>query len=657
MAITLFHAPRSTGQWAWIHAVRWLCIAVNCAFVVAMAGCSPAAPRPTPQTGQKAVSAKKDVVPPGVFETTSNQAPSDRVDVVDANSATLKRRAQPTASLLDDADAWIYSSAASQAQLMRLGIDPSSGTRLWSNLLRAKGLLVGRISQADEIDRINHFGLIVLPQAIVLSEAEKSALRRWRQRGGSLLTTWEVATYAENGARVGDRFMQQDLGIHPARRSVIPDTNNYLTPRTDFSVLQSLDTGTRIWLEKSPKQPYLPLRGGKTLAKLTDWTRSVASDGEESALIQVLETRVSKTVSARIASLGYAEQSWQRMNPDHFNALHGDIVDWLMRKPRAALAYWPGLHTAAILPALRQDATSTAQSADWINRFSRNGFPLSVYQREGQGEPTMPASAEPLIANPWLEQARMLDASESANPQASWPRALRERLADGPVVVKPGYLRGFGGPSLMRGEIANPGTATDHILVAMEAGEAALPYMLTPQRPTVVVLPLTLASMDHRIRQANPARGFDSYLADITRSLEWGGLTTVSISSQDAVSPAQKDRLLSHIRGGQSGAWVANAGQIAQWWTARAGVRLELREQGKAWHLHVNSANHWEHSAGIAVWVSMPAAHVSVDVTSTAGAAAPAVIRVDEQRSVLLFDRLPQGRSIWQLAFRDAAAQ
>ena len=617
-----------------------------------VAGCSSPSPKQTAvaQKPKPTVS----VIPQGTFESARTAPVQSSVESVDANSATLKRRAQPTPALLDDADAWIYTSSASQAHLMRLGIDPATGTRLWGNLMRSKGILFGRIHTPTELDKITKFGLLVLPQAVVLSEAEKAAIRRWRQRGGSLLTTWEVGTLNPDGTNAGDKFAQRDLGISPIRKSSVPADSNYLLPHTDFQVLHSLPPGTRIWLERSTKQPYLPLQGGRSVASISSWSRNYLFS-DTSALVQVQEAKYSGNVQSRLASLGYAEQHWQRMNVEHFSALHGDILDWLLRKPKATLGFWPGTFQHAQMIALMGSAIPDRSSVELAQKLEELEIPATVYVWTDQA--ANPRASWDLLLGPQREMAIATRPKHSPT-NGELPLALRNmHHADAGTPLKAEVVRGFD-TSLADGLRTDDKQLTTprHVLLSLEAAESTLPLRLTigsVKKENVVGIPVTQAALESYRRQENQQSAFDHYLSDIAKVGQFGGLATVGIEPSQITSNDQQKRLANLLRNAQQrSGWLANASQIASWWESRADTSASLTDQDTATYLTVQTKSPLMHPLGVPVWVTMPTADSQLTIVDMGkGKSPPKIVRVDEFRSVILFEYLPVGKTHWKVEF------
>ena len=56
---------------------------------------------------------------------------------------------------------------------------------------------------AEEIEKIPNYGVLLLPSVVALSQADRDAIKKFRQRGGSILSTWLTGVRTENGDWVG----------------------------------------------------------------------------------------------------------------------------------------------------------------------------------------------------------------------------------------------------------------------------------------------------------------------------------------------------------------------------------------------------------------------------------------------------------------------
>jgi hypothetical protein len=125
-------------------------------------------------------------------------------------------------------EVWLYVSLASQEHLMTLGVDPSTGTRVWENYLRAHQQPYTRVTQAADLARVAKPGVLILASTVVLSDIEKQAVEAWRNRGGSILSTWMRGTHAHAGETVNYDFISDVLDLE-----VVGNTQNITSELVD----------------------------------------------------------------------------------------------------------------------------------------------------------------------------------------------------------------------------------------------------------------------------------------------------------------------------------------------------------------------------------------------------------------------------------------
>ena len=118
-------------------------------------------------------------------------------------------------------------------------------------------------------DRVGRFKLLVLPNVAALSGRQCDELRRYVERGGSLIATFETSLYDEAGARRPDFGLGDLFGARLAGRVEGPMRNSYLTVEKDpatgrhHAILAGLEDAARIvngvWrVDVTPREPYTP---------------------------------------------------------------------------------------------------------------------------------------------------------------------------------------------------------------------------------------------------------------------------------------------------------------------------------------------------------------------------------------------------------------
>lgn len=640
MRSTSLISPQTLRCIGWFAVCRWAVA------YLAAAGLLAACQAPKPAT---VLPPDIAVLPANAFGQVAIEHKSKPVSIekIETSTATQRRRTQLQPALIDDGDAWIYTSQVSQSHLMSKGIDPTTATRMWGNVLRSKGLLVGRITMPEEVDRLNPRGLLVLPQMAHLNPAEREALRRWMQRGGSLLTSHETGTLGQGHQSSPDEFMARALGVAPARGQAVSTDASYLVPVTDFGVLHTQPTGLRIWMERSSKLPFVPLQGDAPLAFQSDWPRTPMANGYPGpGMIMAAERPAKEGKTARIVVLGYAEQSWQRMNPDHFNHLHGDLVDWLLRVPRASLGNWPGTYTSASAVALPTPASANPSLRDFHLELKAAGIAVSCYRMPPPGAPSDSETPPPCLdANlQWISgnSTQYLQPSKLINVNTK-------------TAVKSEFFRAASTWN------ATPHTGTTapvrYAVVSMEGDDTVLPFVLDSgdERTRWIGMSLSIVGLDKRMEQADKALGFRQYLQQIAYHQRIGGLALVWMLPGDAPNASQRGQLLNQLRRNSSSTdWLTTTADIARWWDLRSDIDVSTHTQDQVTTLAITTPQELSHPLGFPVWVSLPFKGARMSVTGDATAPQPRLANTDDRKALLVWDRLPAGTTRWSLRFDKA---
>lgn len=235
---------------------------------------------------------------------------------------------------------------------MTLGTDPTTSMRIWENYLGANKISYARISGAADLNRVTPSGLLLLPSTVVLSESEQKAVFQWRNRGGSVLSTWLTASHSETGVPLGDAFMREVLDVQVVGDTQGEKEDTYMIVHGDSPVSHRLEAGTRVWLERVPQQLPVRLVGQQEAAQIMSWSRTNNSQ-KPSGLLAFNERKMPSGLYSRTVTLGYPEQNWLRSDPKQLNAVHEGILSWLWRRPQAYLGAWPYPYQSGFLIAVQ----------------------------------------------------------------------------------------------------------------------------------------------------------------------------------------------------------------------------------------------------------------------------------------------------------------
>jgi hypothetical protein len=245
-------------------------------------------------------------------------------------------------------------------------------------------------------ESLRPYKLLILPNVAALSDAQCEQLRKFVQRGGSLVATFETSLYNEEGKVRADFGLADVFGVSYANGVDGPMHNSYLLLKEDpatkkfHPVLEGLENAYRIInamhqvkvkpvnefpspVTVIPTYPDLPME---------DVYPRIPDSGERGVYLRELG-------DARIAYIpGDMDRAfWQIMTADH-SRLMRNIVRWALKEEPLAEVRSPG---SVIDVALwRQEQSMTAHLVNLTNPMMMKGPLRSL----------IPVSAEVVIRTP-----------------------------------------------------------------------------------------------------------------------------------------------------------------------------------------------------------------------------------------------------------------
>ena len=559
---------------------------------------------------------------------------------------------------------WLYASLSSQAHLMKLGADPTTGTRIWENYLRSQKIEFARVTSDTDIDRIPSAGLLILASIAILSDAEKQAITQWRNRGGAILSTLQTGTYSESGELVGDGFMREMLDVQLAGDTQAEPDDTFLIVHGNSPVSHSLPAGTRLWVPRVPNQLPLRLVGQHDAAQVMNWSRAKVATLPSSG-ITYNERQMPSGQYSRTVTLGYSENTWLQSDPKLLGALTKDIFEWLQRKPSAYLGAWPHPYQSGFLLALQAGELLSDLEVEIAKTISSHKARATFYVHGGNAAKAV-ANIKKLQAM-GHEIAYFGDSFEGfrGQPEATQDKRLADmqsQLAQARIAMP--SPAGFAAPIDAYDALTQRLVISkkfDTFLSFSETTDASLPFIAsrTPDGwGETVVLPRTLVGPEDGLDDGDPDESVDNFLSALDISVRSGSLSVVRLPSQTILTPDQRKRIFEKIAALRPHMWMASASQIAQWWRNREKVSVTLTPQAQAqdFLLTVTAERTLKLQESFSIWINLPTPNSRVRLVALQKSQKlPQVIEVDQWRAAVVVGAPPAGKQEWLLRFEEIA--
>jgi hypothetical protein len=443
-----------------------------------------------------------------------------------------------------------------------------TGLGEWRRLLADAG--------AREVDE-SRADVIILSSALCMGADEIGRLRRHLEGGGGVVTTGRMGTRGGSceprEASVLDAILGERGGVAPAT----PDASGlYLLVTGESALGAGLPAGARIELRPGAQ---LAFRGAD--ADLPYSTRSRERTGDGGPVGAAVRALVGP---GRLVALGFEPQdAADGTSAALLREILGNAVGWAAGRPLVRLASWPeGYRSAAVF------------AQDVEHEFDNAVGAIEVLERAGIAGTYFVVGD--LAARSRRTLRRIIEAGELAShttdhlavgghPAEDQFRRLSEAqlqlrsLSGSPVV-------GFRPPEEM---------LDDATLAAWAAAGGT--YLLGPPMQTgvpelVVIDGRTLVVMgrsaddDFQLYHVDGERDrrkmADLYLGQLETVRGYGGLFTFSYHSQILARPDLLPVLDAVVRrvADDPTIWTARADEIAEWWTARGALVVEIDPDG-----------------------------------------------------------------------------
>ncbi len=446
----------------------------------------------------------------------------------------------------------------------------------WRGLIEEVGGTVREVGSAEELIDAAPDEVVVVPAAPCLSEDEMDALESHLQSGGSLVSNWAVGARDERCAWNGWQAVGRLTGAGDVRELAVREAL-YLTVPAGTPLSAGLDPGTRIeFIPEAPLALYLP--GPRVY--WSDWALNPAPD-ESGGQADVAALSSRTDAGGRTSWFGFRlSQAATPRDSLNMERLVTNGLLWAAGLAAASPAPWPGGSRAALVLVEDVEAeysNSVAMAALLLEEEAPGTFfPVSQLVLEDGGLAAQLRAAgevgsqtsdhQPLMGLPLREQRVRL--------RRSWGEIR------GWTGVSPGGLRP---PE----EVFDANTleawadAGGSYVLAVNQARSGSPEMHRVDNGEIVLLP-RLIKDDYNVFVQEGAfrthRLTTAFLEGIGKMRVMGGLAVVAVHTQIIGAGSRLDALravLSTARA-QDDWWIAQAGDVAEWWARRAEVRVTM---------------------------------------------------------------------------------
>lgn len=487
--------------------------------------------------------------------------------------------------------------------------DHEAGRWAWDALLDS-----GKKRAVDSLADVPAQATVVVSDARWLTDAEAEAVEKFIRSGGRVLMSGWI------GVRSGENW---DAGIERMKRLLRVASVERLDAERSYFVAAGargplsapLRPSERIGLAKEPVVPAIPNADANLY--WSSWTLSPVA--EQSGAARRLELGRGRLVW--LASTA-GSVAWNPTGADQMRRLIFAAIDWMNQVPVAELRAWPqGLPFGALV-AMDTEA-EFPNSLTVAKGVETGGYPFTFFIVNSDLAPYASALSRLSSVGEISSHADVHDGFKDVPYAEQFARLsqsrqdLLERGAEG--------VRGFRPP------YESYDDQTKRALV--EAGydymvgdlklEAMVPRIVQPAGPDRDLVQVPRAAYDDfdfyenlklsRVSQVEPLM-----LKDLAHAQHVGGLYYFSLHTQYFGQQERVDmlgRVAEELD--KRGAWIANAGELADWWRVRAACSLHTKRVGPN-RVRIEVSNHGKREArDLVVRLHLNASVSSLDVAGT----------------------------------------
>ena len=516
----------------------------------------------------------------------------------------------------------------------------------WRSFFRRNKVAV-REARASELSAIKEKAVLILPSTVVLSDAERKAIRGRVAAGWSVLGTWALGTRDDKGASRGYEFLEDLFGVKVQYDKAPEGDFRFFLPYGETPLTHRLRAGQRMYFRPSGEAP-LRLRTDHGAGRVSDYNRDV-SQPHRVMPVAAFDERG----GSRRAYIGAPESSWDSAQAEMDAFLFGTL-DWLKRKPIVFKSAWPEAYEAALV--LEMDTEDKfANGAAYAAQLEKAGlrgtfFCLTSEAVKNAASLKRIAERHEIAYHADVHTGfKQVDAAKQEERMKAMAKQLLPLLPQG---MKPVGFR----PPLEEYDATTEKLLRPNGLAYMagsnDTSDDALPKF-SKVDPGLVLLPRTWADDIVLLRagQLDAASTDRILLASVETTLAGRGLGLLSIHSQHFENGSALQRampiFLQAVTRARAKLWTTSADSIARWWRDQDAVQVIARADAKGERITLQVGR--DGIKGVKLIIIPPEAGKLPKVEGLGDAAQ--VRKLDDQRWALLLPQLNAGKQELHVQF------
>ncbi len=462
----------------------------------------------------------------------------------------------------------------------------------WRALIEGLGGQVREVAALTEMGHLTADDLLVVPEAPCLSASEVAAIQDHVDAGGGLVSNWAVGARDEDcewrgWGTVAELTGAEDVRELPTREAL------YLTVPAGMALSPGLDPGTRIELRPEPSLA-LNLPGPRVY--WSDWALNPSPD-ESGGGADVAATTLGYPGGGRAAWFGFQlTQGATPRDSAHLDRLVQNGILWAAGRAQASPAPWPeGLRAALLLVEdVEAEYQNASAMADLLTEMDLPGTFFAVSQLvmgdEGLGRTLAQAGEVGSQTSDHNPVAGLSLQDQTVRLRRSWTE-IRNWAGSAPEGLRPPE-EAFDGNTLRAWQQAGG----SYILAVNQARSGSPEIHRFGEGDPVVLLPRLLKDDYNVFVQEGALRADDlrqAFLEGMGKLRAIGGLAVVVVHTQIVGSGRRLEvvRNVAQTAESEGNWWITGAKEAAEWWKARARVRVTLLDPNLVTQVEDSSAD------------------------------------------------------------------